>query len=209
MNSLYPFKFSKFYFIPPGKSIVVKNLCLPQIKPICDSYYKSDLLGIRSLYLDSIQNNSKHTEGEWERLYISRSKAARRRVENEAEVESLISEYGIRVIQNEDFDFVRQIQIYSNCGFLMSVHGAGLSNMLFMKPNSIILEMHKRKTNEKDWHSFAFWYLANVLDYKYYHQVCNPTNYLDSFFDANYIVDIPQLKENLEKIFGRLKSKTP
>lgn len=72
---------------------------------------------------------------------------------------------------------------------------------MFMKNGSFVLEFQKKLTNSGDWHSSAFLYIANALGYKYYHQICDPTDPKDDYFNANYIVDPCLLEKNLALLF--------
>jgi capsular polysaccharide biosynthesis protein len=201
MGSLEPFKLQKIYFIPEGKSVFVKNLCLPQIKPICDSYHVDELKEIRHYYLNYVNSIKKININLGEKIYLSRKKAARKKVVNESEVEEILGKYDFNTVYNEDYSFLEQVSIYSNAKYLVSIHGSGLTNMLFMKEGSYILELHKRVTNTLDHPSFVFWYQAAVLEFQYYHQLCEPISEIDNYFTGDFNVNIEMLKKNLAAIF--------
>ncbi|MFC0513598.1 DUF563 domain-containing protein [Mucilaginibacter angelicae] len=198
MGSLKPFGFKNIFYIPSGKSLMVKNLCIPQIKARVDSYDQEMLAAVRHFYLNYIDLNGGINTELGERIYISRKKAQRKKVQNEAELEEILQRYNFTVINNEDYTFLQQVAIYAHAKYLVSIHGSGLTNMLFMQDNARILEFHKRKTNDKDWHSKAFWYLAAALGFDYYQQVCDPTDIDDDYFNANFIVDVKLFEDNLK-----------
>jgi len=202
MGSLEPFKFKDIFFIPGRKSLMVKNLCMPQIKAKVDSYNYKMMAQIKQFYLDYLSTAKDIDLDFGERIYISRKKAKRKRVENEDEIEHILLKYNFKILNNEDYIFWEQVAIYSRAKYLVSIHGSGLTNMLFMKEGSSVLEFHKRKTNDKDWHSKAFWYQAEVLGYKYYQQVCEPTDLNDDYFNANFIVDPLLFEKNLALMFS-------
>jgi len=197
MGSLEPFKFKNIFFIPSRKSLMVKNLCLPQIKAKVDSYDYKMIAQVRQFYLDYVLNEKKIAIDLGERIYISRKKASRKKVENEADIETILLKYNFTILNNEDYNFLEQVAIYSQAKYLVSIHGSGLTNMLFMKEGSGILEFHKKQTNDKDWHSKAFWYQAEALGFNYYQQMCEPTDLNDDYFNANFIVDLQLLEKNL------------
>jgi capsular polysaccharide biosynthesis protein len=197
MGSLEPFKFKNIFFIPSRKSLMVKNLCLPQIKAKVDSYDYKMIAQVRQFYLDYVLNEKKIAIDLGERIYISRKKASRKKVENEADIETILLKYHFTILNNEDYNFLEQVAIYSQAKYLVSIHGSGLTNMLFMKEGSGILEFHKKQTNDKDWHSKAFWYQAEALGFNYYQQMCEPTDLNDDYFNANFIVDPQLLEKNL------------
>jgi capsular polysaccharide biosynthesis protein len=198
MGSLEPFGFKDIFFIPSAKSLLVKNLCMPEIKPLVDSYHYEMIAEVRKFYLDYLKSkgNPKHHLGD--KIYLSREKAQRKKVDNEAEVIAVVKKHGFAVLNNEDYTFWEQVSIYSEAKYLISIHGSGLTNMLFMQDGAKILEFHKKKTNDKDWHSFAFWYFAASIRHDYYHQICEPTDINDNYFNANFVVDVKLLEKNIQ-----------
>jgi hypothetical protein len=75
------------------------------------------------------------------KIYISRSLARGRRVANEDEVEDVLKELGFEILIPEALSFNDQVAIFCKADFLISIHGAGLTNMLFMKENSNVIEL--------------------------------------------------------------------
>ncbi|HRP37467.1 MAG TPA: glycosyltransferase family 61 protein [Candidatus Dojkabacteria bacterium] len=205
MGSLKPFKIQKIFFIPNGKSLFIKNLCLPQIKPICDSYFVKELIGIRKLYLNYIMQKGIDIDI-GEKIYLSRKKASRKKVTNETEVEQLVQKYGFKVAYNEDYSFLEQVSLYSNAKFLISIHGSGLTNMLFMKDRSSILEVHKKKTNTLNRPSFVFWYQASALEFNYFHQICESGDDDDYFF-GDFKIDVHNLEKAILEMLRTESSK--
>lgn len=200
MSSLEPFQFKNIFYVPPNKSLRVENLCMPQMKPVVDSYFKDILKDIGSFYRRYALKIKGIDLDLGERIYISREKAQRKKIVNECDFESLLTKFNFKIINNEDYSFWEQVAIYSKAKYLISIHGSGLTNMLFMCENSSVLEFHKRITNEKDWHSRAFWYQADALDFNYYQQVCDPTDIMSDYFNANLIVDITTFEKNLKEM---------
>jgi len=201
-GSLEAFGCKNIFYIPAFSSLLVKNLCMPQIKPIVDSYDGTIVKQIKKFYLHHVLMEKQIHMDLGEKIYISRKKASRRKIDNEDELEPILSKYGFIIVQNEDYTFLQQVAIFSKAKYLISIHGSGLTNMIFMKENACILEFHKKKTNEKDWHSLAFWYLADCLDYRYYHQLCNPTDLQADYFRADMIVDLLKFEENIKQMLA-------
>jgi len=200
-DSLEPFIFKDVFYIPYGKSVLVRTLCMPQIKPVAASYNPLALRDLKNIYIDYTKNKGVKTNF-GKRIYLSRNKSKRRKITNEDEVVSALHKYNFTIIYNEDYSFFEQIALYSNATCLISIHGAGLTNMLFMPTNSTVFELHKRQTNDSDRHSLVFWYMADALKHRYYHQICEPTDPEDDFFVANFRVDIEVFKRNLELMFS-------
>ena len=93
----------------------------------------------------------------------------------------------------------------------ISLHGAGLGNLMFMQPESFVIELINEVYAEKEY-SFPFWRMANAASVTYIAQFCsinkpqgmllaygktNNTNELDFLVNQNVIVDIPKLLDNI------------
>jgi capsular polysaccharide biosynthesis protein len=200
-GSLEPFKISPIYYIPDGKSLLVKNICLPQIKPICDSYNAKHLKQVSSFYKNYVWLEKKISVNTIDKLYVSRQLAPRRKVINEDEIIKIFERYGFTIFHPERHTFLEQVAIFSRVKYLVGEHGSGLTNLLFMEKGTSILELHKDKTNELDRPGFLFWYMAEALGVNYYHQLCE-TYGKENYFDGDYIVDANLLERNLIKMLN-------
>ena len=75
------------------------------------------------------------------RFYISRRDCTKRRINNEPEVEELLSKLGFRSIVLEDLEFEQQVQLFANADFIVAPHGAGLANCAFCRPGTRLVEI--------------------------------------------------------------------
>ena len=73
--------------------------------------------------------------------YLSRRKAATRRIVNEEEVVGMLSNYGFECITTDDASLTDEVKLFSECAILISPHGAGLTNELYMPPGSSVIEL--------------------------------------------------------------------
>jgi capsular polysaccharide biosynthesis protein len=198
-GSLAPFKIKHVIYIPNGKSLMVKNLCLPQIKPICDSYNSKHLKQVSKFYKKYVLFEKRLPFDRIDKLYVSRQLAPRRKVVNEDEIQNILKKYGFTIFHPEKHNFLEQVAIFSKVKYLVGEHGSGLTNLLFMGKNTSILELHKNKTHEFDHPSPLFWYMAEALGINYYHQLCETVGKED-YFDGDYFVDAALFEKNLIKM---------
>jgi hypothetical protein len=197
LSSISAFTFKDIFYIPQGKGVLADRLLMPEIKPIMESYDARIFLQLSCLYKQfAIKQFDIHVS-KHDRVFISRSKSGRRKIVNEAEVIKVLEEYGFRTLYCEDYSFIEQVAIFSNIKYLVALHGSGLSNMIFMPPQAKVMEFHKTKTNDGDWHSLIFWYMADAMNLQYYHQICSPVNPADDLFIADVLVESSLLKINL------------
>lgn len=98
------------------------------------------------------------------RIYISRRQAKSRGVVNEDEVEHLLGQYGFETWVPENLPTLRdQVALFAEAEAIVSVHGAGLTNMLFAPAGTTILEMF-----EPEYTNHCYWNLSNSLGHKYW-----------------------------------------
>ena len=129
-----------------------------------------------------------------DKIYISRSKATKRKISNESEVEIYLENLGFRKIHFEDHSFIEQVSIMHHCKKLIGVHGAGLANMIFMNAHGRVMELRKHDAGE----NYFYFSLASTVDLDYYYQFCDSVDGGTSVQDADILVDIVELKENLK-----------
>ncbi len=101
------------------------------------------------------------------KIFISRAKADRRNIVNESDITALLTKHGYEIVYNEDLSFTEQVKLFADTESLISLHGAGLANIMFMPNGSKVLEI--RDTNWKT-NPLCYWWLANILKVKWsYH----------------------------------------
>jgi capsular polysaccharide biosynthesis protein len=75
------------------------------------------------------------------RVYISRSRAARRALRNEQAVWAELRRHGFERVFMEDLEFARQVELMAETAILVAPHGAGLTNMMFCAPGTAVVEI--------------------------------------------------------------------
>jgi hypothetical protein len=104
------------------------------------------------------------------RIYISRNKAGYRKVLNEAELLPVLVKYGFRVLCLEDYKLADQISICNNADVMLGLHGAGLSNLVFMQPRSKLIEIRPNRVYNM---YTCFFTLSSNFDISYNYLLCN------------------------------------
>ena len=79
-----------------------------------------------------------------ERLYITREKARRRRLHNEAELWRELEPRGFVKIVAEELPWPEQIIAFSQARVIVAPHGAGLANLVFCQPGARVVEFFNR-----------------------------------------------------------------
>lgn len=126
------------------------------------------------------------------KVYISRSKAPKRKVSNEPDVERLLILRGFEIIHAEDLSFKQQIQLMAETRLLVSLHGAALTNMIFLPEGARVLELR----NEGDSISQCYFNLASALDIPYFYTLNKGSE--KSTILADFEIDLQALEQALE-----------
>lgn len=139
-------------------------------------------------------------------IYVSRAGASRRKIVNEDEVLSVVQRRGFRAVSFEQLDFEQQIATMAKARAVISIHGAGLTNAMFMHPGAKLLELYKTYDPRRDvtrltrtrGPSICYRRLAAVFGLDYYIQFCRPTKPADVVDVADLHVDVERLQANLD-----------
>lgn len=125
------------------------------------SIHSSTLL-LKNHYLNKNKNLTKPLN----KIYISRNKSRKRTIINEDELLPILNEHGFKVIHTEDLEIQQQIELFSQTSHLLSIHGAGLTNLVFMPPNSKVIEIRHEEINHM---LNCFHTLAHTFNIDYYY----------------------------------------
>ena len=167
----------------------VNDLIVPDLLAPSGNYNESTIQRLRTRMTQKFNGNEPNRL-----IYISRKKRNKRIILNEEEVIQTIDKFGFEIIYFEDYSFEEQIKIASECNIIVSIHGAGLTNMLFMKAGGGVLEIRRRG----DSHNNCYFSLASALRLAYYYQFCEG-DHQDTHI-ANLNVDVALLENNIAKM---------
>lgn len=151
-----------------------------------------DIENLRRLVLpQSIERSS-----EFERIYISRKN--KRKLSNEDEIIQVLQEFGFKIIEDEARTVKEQMEIYYSADFIMGPHGASFSNILWSRPETVLIELFSNR-----YYPPYYRYLANVLGLKYYAIMENDVRVSDEAYSSKNLIISPEIIRNsLRKIFS-------
>lgn len=112
--------------------------------------------------LDRFVPTRRNSLGE-RKIYISRRNARARKVINEDEVIAHLAERGFECFELDHMPFAEQVGLFSECSTLISLHGAALTNMIFMPPRSKVIEIYPCDFGPKDYFNACYRRLSDVL----------------------------------------------
>jgi hypothetical protein len=126
--------------IKPASHFIFNDLYVSNL-PSAVAFPDSELIDLlRRAFLPLVSSSS------WPpMIYVSRDKAASRRVLNNLDLDHVLYRHGFAKIYLEDLTFIEQIQLFSGAsvilGQILGQHGAGLTNILFCNPNARVFEL--------------------------------------------------------------------
>lgn len=104
------------------------------------------------------------------RLFISRSRAAYRKITNEQSLMPVLERHGFQWLCLEDYPLADQISICQHADTILGLHGAGLANLVFMQPKSKVIEIRPDKVYNM---YTCFFTLCPHFDIDYHYILCN------------------------------------
>jgi capsular polysaccharide biosynthesis protein len=185
-SSLKLFDVRRVEYVGADEVCVCERLLLPTHTAPSGHYNEPLLRELRDFLLEGFGAASADA-----RLYVSRGRAPKRKLTNEAEVARVVEEFGFRVVHFEEHPFAEQVRLAASAKYLVSNHGAGLTNILFMPRGGRVLELRREGERERNW----FFNLASAVGLSYYYQLCAPAD--GDAHSGDLTADAGALRENL------------
>lgn len=179
-------------YLPAGRVGLCERMLLPTHAAPSGNYREELMRELREIFARGFGAGAGG-----ERVYLSRGRAPKRRVANEPEILGVLGEFGFRVVHFEEHPFAEQVRIARGARFLVSNHGAGLTNMLFMPEGGSVLELRREGERERNW----FFNLAAAVGLRYFYQNCVAADAAGAH-SGDVVVDPRLLRENLEKMLA-------
>ena len=96
------------------------------------------------------------------KIYVSRTLPSARVIANEAELLPSLQEMGFQICRLEQMPFEEQVQIFRNAEVVVGPHGAGLTNLIFCKPGTRVVEILAKGYERR-----CYWSLSSELGQNY------------------------------------------
>ncbi len=136
------------------------------------------------------------------RIYISRRLAPSRRVANEEDLSLVLKKHNFVTVLAEKLSWREQVQLLSRAEVLVSSHGAGLTNMLAMKPGAHVMEIRA----EQDDQTNCYFNLASAMQLHFYYLLAARQKPNAVVHATNLVVDSEKLDEALSAMLRRIPS---
>jgi len=154
------------------------------------------IIETRDDVIDNLKNKLSFSLGE--KIFISRSKAPKRKIINQKEVEQFLSKAGFAIVNMEDLSFEQQVSASYNAKHIIAQHGAGLTNILFCKEGTAILELKPKSFTYLTGNCFLELAQAAKLNYLCQHCDYDADDININILHTNITVDLTELEKNIE-----------
>lgn len=181
----------------PQQLIWAKKLLLPS--PICPNYGQHNPEQIKAMgnwLKEKVPATGQETPGNQspKKIFIVRATDKIRKLTNQDEAIKLTTKYGFTPVILEKLTIIEQINLFRNATCVIGVQGAGLSNMIYMPQNSLIINLIN-----KQHHDTCFLNLANAMNHRIIMQQCETVGETDLHPQHyNLQVNINKLQQHLK-----------
>jgi capsular polysaccharide biosynthesis protein len=180
----------EYCFYDTNNRVRVKKMILISHTALPGNYNKFFLNKLRDKFI-SISTIKKP----FRKIYITRQNASQRFIINEKEVIEKLLYYGFEIHAFEDYTLRDQILLMNETCFLVGLHGAGLTNMLFMNAGGKVLELR----NQGDYENNCYFSMASELNHLYYYLQCKGDDFNTS--SVNVYVYVNELENIIKFIY--------
>lgn len=129
------------------------------------------------------------------KIWISRRDAQHRRLLQEADIEAWLAGRGWEIVQMERLDLETQLKVMAGARALAGVHGAGLTNMLFVQRPIAVLEIG---LNERP--SPEYYHLASCLGHSYWYVSARSAGRHRSLLHDDIIAPVDEVKKAVSEL---------
>ena len=193
-SSLEAFGVKQMDSVRAGEFVECRSLLLPTHTAPSGHFRDETIHAVRSTLLSAFGDHN--YAGEGERIYISRSVAGRRRIIDEEQLMPVLKSFDFQIVRAEDLSFAAQVSLFSRARYVVSNHGAGLTNMLFMPAGGSVLELR----HAADYVNNCYFIMASALKLNYYYQLCRPGTVQADPHAADLLVSVAELTNNLAQL---------
>ncbi|WCT11868.1 glycosyltransferase family 61 protein [Mucilaginibacter jinjuensis] len=188
-QSLKKFQFKDIVLLKKNHTYKIAG-ALVISNPVSGYYDRGQIRKMKELYAQPV-------EVPFRKIYISRRKEKLRVIENEEQLYPVLLANGFEIVETQLLSFTEQVALFAEAAIVISIHGAALTNMVFMQPGTKVIELY-RELSVNDQMNLCYCRLAEaaMLNYNcYFFKLGRKDNDIDR---SNIVVDEREFKAILE-----------
>jgi hypothetical protein len=121
----------------------------------CDRYNSSYIHRTKSLFMQGVNK----LNDPYRKVFLNRSTRTGRTISNFDQIKPILEKYEFEIVENEQLTTIEQIELFNSVKVLVSIHGAGNTNIIFTNKDLKFLEI-----NPQNRISTHYYWLAKALD---------------------------------------------
>jgi len=142
-------------------NIETETLVVPSWADQSGFFDENDVKRVREVLLATVPEKTSTFP---KRIFMGRRKTAGRRIINWQEISDILERNGFTAVELESLCFRDQMLIFHQAQAVVGIHGAGLTNLLFCKTGTKVLELVN-----PNWSHWMYWNLASSLHLDYHY----------------------------------------
>ena len=183
---------------------------------IPEFFYINKSIKILKIILEKVLLNIKVPQFK-PKIYIRREDANYRKILNEGDLINKLRKYDFDIINPQHFEILEQMRIFSNAEVIISPHGSNMSNLIFCKKGTKIIEISPELNNPFEQNiSRRYKNIADILNLEFHiiradsvdvvkhselsTKYIHPKILKNSNYYKNMILKINQIEKNLNSL---------
>lgn len=154
----------EFVILKEGYWYKVKELVIPSYPAPSGNFNHENIKKVSSEIIKLTSKRNKVKQKKLKKIWISRE-TARRKVSNKDQIDKILEKHNFTNCILEDFSLKDKVELFQNAEVIAGSHGSGITNMIFMKKNTSVVDIRDPRDNVKN----AFFTLASEFDLNYYY----------------------------------------
>ncbi len=187
--------------LPQNKKVKIKNLILPQLKPLFPIFDERAVRELREFYVEKFAKTFPANEEALNPKIYLLSDTGKNTIINHSELIALLQSLGFYCIKVTDSNLTEVISIIINAKFVVAAESDFLALLQFMKDGTSLLELKFPMGNEIDLYANRFWHMASCLGINYHYQFgVHRTYKINDPTAKGFHFDLAQIKDNVNSM---------
>lgn len=127
------------------------------------------------------------------KIFLTRNKSRIRFVNNKDEIEEIARQYGFEIVDADNLSLQQQIELFGETRYLVGIHGAGLTNVLFRRN----APLHLLELLPKDYLQPHYFWISKGMGHSYSCLVGSR-----SLYDTSFYVEPKKFEEKLAQVLN-------